>query len=184
MSNLTVLLPTPETSRHIRDHCVCLHLQRAARAVARRFDDAFRALALTSGQFSLLAALNRPEPASLGVVAEVLAMDRTTLTANLKPLQRRGWIDVISDPADRRVRRLALTPAGRSVLAQAIPLWQQTQAELDAQLADGPQRLLDELDRLTAPVKAQPAHRKQEAENRASAGGRRKPASSRGHEDG
>ena len=63
---------------------------RGARALGRRFDTAFRPLRLTSGQLSLLMALSRPEPTPLGAVAAVLAMDRTTLTAALKPLERRG----------------------------------------------------------------------------------------------
>ena len=66
--------------------------QRAARALARRFDAAFRPLGLTSGQFSLLMSLNRPEPPTMGAVAALLAMDRTTLTAALKPLERRGLV--------------------------------------------------------------------------------------------
>src|SRR4029077_17433201 len=93
----------------VRDTCLCLHVQRAARAVARRFDEALRPLALTNGQFSLLMSLNRPEPPSIGSVAHLLGMDRTTLTANLKPLERRGLVTVTVDRADKRSRRMALT---------------------------------------------------------------------------
>ncbi len=83
--------PVPfDKTLQVRDSCLCLHLQRAARAVARHFDDALRPPGLTSGQFSLLMSLNRPEPPTIGMVAAMLAMDRTTLTAALKPLQRRG----------------------------------------------------------------------------------------------
>src|ERR687883_443751 len=84
-----------ETTLRVRDTCLCLHAQRAARALARRFDDALRPLDLTNGQFSLLMALNRPEPAGIGAIASLLAMDRTTLTAALKPLQRRGLVEVL-----------------------------------------------------------------------------------------
>ena len=108
----------------VRDTCLCLHLQRAARAVARRFDEALRPLGLTSGQFSLLMSLNRPEPPTIGRVAGVLAMDRTTFTANLKPLVRRGLVEIRVDPADRRSRRLVLSLAGRALLAAALPVWQ------------------------------------------------------------
>ena len=80
----------------VRDTCLCLHLQRAARAVARRFDAALRPLSLTNGQFSLLMSLNREEAPSIGSVSALLAMDRTTLTANLKPLERRGLVKVRS----------------------------------------------------------------------------------------
>ena len=75
--------PLPfETTIRVRDTCLCLHLQRAARAVARRFDELLRPVGLTSGQFSLLMSLNRAEPPTIRSVAELLAMDRTTLTAN------------------------------------------------------------------------------------------------------
>lgn len=111
------------TTLEVRDTCLCLHLQRAARAVARRFDDKLRPLGLTNGQFSLLMSLNRPEPPTIGSVAALLAMDRTTLTANLKPLERRGLIKVNVDKDDKRGRRLVLTASGRAVLAAAAPIW-------------------------------------------------------------
>src|SRR5207302_10632201 len=120
--------PPFEFTLHVRDTCLCLHVQRAARAVARRFDDVLRPLELTNGQFSLLMSLNRPEPPKIGSVAALLAMDRTTLTANLKPLERRGLIKVTVDAADRRGRRLALTASGRALLTEASPLWKREHA--------------------------------------------------------
>src|SRR5947199_10688560 len=123
-----------DTTIAVRDACLCLHLQRAARAVARRFDAAFRPLALTSGQFSLLTSLNRPEPPTLGSVAALLAMDRTTLTAALKPLERRKLVKVATDKQDRRSRRLVLTAAGRVLLARALPIWKAEHAALDREL--------------------------------------------------
>ena len=122
MSNANTL--SFATTLLVRDTCLCLHLQRAARAVARRFDEALRPLGLTSGQFSLLMSLNRPAPPTIGSVASLLAMDRTTLTAALKPLERRGLIEIRVDATDRRSRRLMLTPGGRELLAEALPLWQ------------------------------------------------------------
>jgi DNA-binding MarR family transcriptional regulator len=98
--------------------------------VARRFDEALRPLDLTNGQFSLLMSLNRPEPARMRSVAELLAMDRTTLTANLKPLARRGLLKVAVDPADKRGRLLTLTPKGRALLVAAMPTWKRVHAEL------------------------------------------------------
>src|SRR5579872_6331808 len=114
--------PSFATTIMVRDTCLCLHLQRAARAVARRFDEALRPLGLTNGQFSLLMSLNRLAPPTIGAVAALLAMDRTTLTASLKPLERRGLVMVAVDTSDRRSRRLSLTPAGREVLADALPI--------------------------------------------------------------
>jgi DNA-binding MarR family transcriptional regulator len=124
------------TTLHVRDSCLCLHVQRAARALARRYDDALRPAQLTSGQFSLLMSLNRPEPPSIGQVSTLLAMDRTTLTANLKPLQRRGLLKVMIDPIDRRSRRMRLTAAGKAALVAAMPLWNRAQTETE-RLLDG-----------------------------------------------
>jgi len=119
----------------VRDACLCLHVQRAARVLARRFDEAFRPLDLTNGQFSLLMSLNRPQPPSIGNVATLLAMDRTTLTAALKPLLRRGLVAVSVDKKDRRSRLLRIRPAGRALLARAFPIWRQAHAELERQIS-------------------------------------------------
>jgi DNA-binding MarR family transcriptional regulator len=127
-------LPLADTHL-VRDSCLCLHVQRSARALARRFDEVLRPLALTQGQFSLLTSLNRPEPPSIGSVAALLAMDRTTLTANLKPLERRGLVKVSIDKEDRRSRRLIITAAGRALLSRAFPLWKRAHADTERLIA-------------------------------------------------
>jgi DNA-binding MarR family transcriptional regulator len=135
-----------ETTLLVRDCCLCLHVQRAARALARRFDEALRPLGLTNGQFSLLMSLNRPEPPAMAAVASLLAMDRTTLTAALKPLERRGLLRTSRDPEDRRSRLLSLTPKGMTLLAKAVPVWQQTHREVEELLPEGdPNRLRSNL---------------------------------------
>lgn len=142
----TTLNPSFETTLLVRDACLCLHVQRAARALARRFDDAFRPLGLTNGQFSLLMSLNRPEPAGMAALAKLLAMDRTTLTAALKPLRRRGLIRIKSDPADRRARLMMLTPKGRRLLARAVSVWKSTHLAVEGLLGDRePDRLRNNL---------------------------------------
>jgi DNA-binding MarR family transcriptional regulator len=118
-------------THHVRDHCLCLHVQRAARALARRFDDVLRPIGVTQGQFSLLISLNRAEPPTIGAVANLLALDRTTLTANLKPLERRGLVKVVVDADDKRSRRLVLTPLGRELLAAAAPVWKRAHAKAE-----------------------------------------------------
>jgi DNA-binding MarR family transcriptional regulator len=67
----------------------------------------------------------------MGSIAALLVMDRTTLTANLKPLEQRGWVEIAVDAADRRVRRLILTPVGRTVLQSALPVWVEVHGEID-----------------------------------------------------
>jgi DNA-binding MarR family transcriptional regulator len=131
-----------ETTLHVRDHCLCLHAQRAARVLARRFDETFRPLGLTSGQFSLMMALNRPAPPTMSGIAALLAMDRTTLTAALKPLERRGLVEVKPDPRDRRRRVMILTPPGGELLAKAVPVWAETHADVERRLPTGGAEIL------------------------------------------
>ncbi|MGH7122393.1 MAG: MarR family winged helix-turn-helix transcriptional regulator [Acetobacteraceae bacterium] len=124
------LLPYAVTLE-VRDRCLCLSLQRAARLAGRRFDAALRPFGLTNRQFSLLMALNRPEPPGLGSLAELLAMDHATLTANLKPLERRRLLQSLPDPADARRRRLRLTEAGRRLLLAALPAWRSSEEAVE-----------------------------------------------------
>jgi DNA-binding MarR family transcriptional regulator len=130
---MTVTIPF-ETTLEVRDTCLCMHMQRASRALARRFDEALRPVGITNWQFSLLMSLNRPEPPPMGPVARLLAMDRTTLTAALKPLEREGLLKILSPPHDRRSRLLALTDRGREILAAAVPIWRDIHAQVEAAL--------------------------------------------------
>lgn len=141
--NLTVRL---DTTLHVYDRCLCFATQRTARVLARHFDDLLRPLDLTNGQFSLLMSLNRPEPASMGTIADFLAMDRTTLTAALKPLERRDLVETRVDPKDRRGRRLVLTPAGHRLLLAALPIWRRAHAKVE--------KLVDDPDALRAGLRA------------------------------
>ncbi|MGP1254190.1 MAG: MarR family winged helix-turn-helix transcriptional regulator [Kiloniellales bacterium] len=128
------LLPF-ELTHKVRDSCLCLDVQRTARALARRYDEALRPTGLTNGQFSILMSLNRPRPPAIRDIARLLAMDRTTLTAALKPLERKGLLTVSVAEGDRRSRHLALTAAGRALMAEAVPLWMNAQAETERLLA-------------------------------------------------
>lgn len=130
--------PVPfSATLHVRDTCLCLAAQRAARRLARRFDAALKPLGLTNGQFSLMMSLNRPQKATMTSVCSLLAMDRTTLTAALKVLQKRRWVSSETDPQDRRGRLLSLTQEGHHVLAAALPIWTNCHAALDESLPAG-----------------------------------------------
>lgn len=146
--------PVPfTTTLLVRDTCLCLYVQRAARALARRFDEALKPVRINNGQFSLLMSLNRPNmpgvpPATMSSVAQLLGMDRTTLTAAVKTLAGRGLLEVHPDLDDRRVRHLRLTPAGYEVLASAVPIWTRTHAEVEAALLS-PEQLRSDLNQLS-----------------------------------
>jgi DNA-binding MarR family transcriptional regulator len=128
--------------QEVGENCLCFHMQRAARSLTRRYDKAFKPLGVSSGQFALLVSLNRPDPPNIGAVATMFAMDRTTLTANLKPLERRGLVKIVVDKSDRRGRKLLLTAAGRHLLTRGVPIWRRTNAEVERLL---PKLQLDHL---------------------------------------
>ncbi|MEX2518806.1 MAG: MarR family transcriptional regulator [Paracoccaceae bacterium] len=123
-------------THEVRDRCLCLHAQRAARALARRFDAALKPFGLTNGQFSLLMSLNRPDGPRVSDLAPLLGMDRTTLTAALKPLEKRGLVLSGVDAKDARARKLRLSDEGRSTLKAALPAWHATHDLVDAGLSE------------------------------------------------
>jgi DNA-binding MarR family transcriptional regulator len=136
----TVEIPF-STTLLVRDTCLCLHVQRAARALARRFDLALKPAGLTNGQVSLMMSLNRPDmpgvpKATMGSVAELLGMDRTTLTAAARVLFDRRLIKIEAEADDRRSKVLKLTPEGRRVLAGAVPIWTRVHGEIERELED------------------------------------------------
>lgn len=125
--------------------CLCMHTQRAARALGRVFDHALKPFGLTHGQFSLMMALNRPDAPLLSEVADLLGMDRTSLTAKLKALEKRGLVSSAPDETDRRGRRLTLTLAGQEALISALPAWRATHEMLNDQVNTDEQSTLKSL---------------------------------------
>ena len=121
---MTDASPAISIIHQIRDECLCLAAQRAARLLARRFDQVFAPLGITNGQFSLMVALSGTWKPRLGELAQFLAMDSTTMTAAVKTLERGGFVTLTPDETDARARKPALTDQGRHVVTSAIPLWQ------------------------------------------------------------
>ena len=134
MATEPVLTPTMAAS--VERNCYSFAAQKAARAIGRRYDTALRPTGLSNWQFTLLMMLVREEPPTISALAQYLATDRTTITANLKPLD---LVIVQGDAEDRRVRRVVLSDEGRTLLTEAYPLWQQTQEAVARQLGKADQ---------------------------------------------
>ena len=131
--------------------CAHFNLRRADRVMTRLYDEMLRPSGLKSTQFTLLAAVRLMEPVTVNGLADGVVMDRTTLTRNLRPLAKEGWI-AIEPGEDRRVREVSLTAAGRRVLEKAYPLWREAQARVSDRL--GGERLEHLLGDLAATVEA------------------------------
>ncbi len=126
--------------------CVCFNLRKSARAITQKYEEAFKPLGLHATQFSLLVATRLMGSITISSLAKALVMDRTTLTRNLRPLEKQGWLRITSGKEDRREREVALTGSGQTILKKALPLWQAVQQEVKEELGQVRfARLLDDL---------------------------------------
>lgn len=131
---------TSTIAASVEQTCFSFAAQRAARAIGRRYDAALRPTGLSNWQFTLMMMLIRDEAPTIGTLAHNLAMDRTTVTANLKPLENRGLLAIQPDAEDRRVRRVIPTDEGRALLSRAYPLWEKAQVACAGQLGKAGQK--------------------------------------------
>ena len=136
------------TEQEIVANCACLKVRMAARAVTRAYDSALRPVGLRATQLSILVAIAIDGAISIAALANFLGMERTTLTRNLKPLEKAELISV-GPEGWRRSRTLEITTKGRSRLRQAVPLWERAQDALRQKLGDqawgGARQSLDRL---------------------------------------
>ena len=109
--------------------CTLANVRQASRAISQVYDAALQPVNLKATQFTVLAAISNRGPLPLSQLADILVMDRTTLTRNLQPLIKRKLVDT-APGADRRVRNIQLTPQGKRLLSKALPLWQKAQSHL------------------------------------------------------
>jgi DNA-binding MarR family transcriptional regulator len=129
--------------------CLCFAVRRAARLITQRYDAHLRPVGLRGTQFTMLAVLTGTGAQPLNRLADVLGMERTTLTRNLRPLLARGYVEV--EPGeDRRVRTIAVTRQGREATVRALPYWRKAQRELERRLGGEAVKSLGELGRLAA----------------------------------
>lgn len=111
--------------------CSCMWLRKATRRLSQIYDQHLEPLGLTITQYGLLARLSAADGIGVGAFAEQLVMDPTTLTRNLRPLQRQRLVVFAPDPRDRRSRMLHLTARGRERLAEARPVWAKAQRQIE-----------------------------------------------------
>jgi MarR family transcriptional regulator, organic hydroperoxide resistance regulator len=127
--------------------CACGNVRKAARAVTQYYDNHLKSAGLRSTQFSLLLSVSQHEEAMMSELAELLAMDLTTLTRNLEVLKKLGFIEIHREKGDARKKLLSITGNGRAKLSEAMPLWEQAQTHIENGL--GHKRLLGLLQVLT-----------------------------------
>lgn len=115
--------------------CACTHVRTAARAMTRIYDETLAPSGVRITQLATLAAVAFHGPFTVKALAEALVMDRTTLTADLKPLEAKGFLEITAGQ-DRRTRVISITESGREAIARAVPLWAQAQAHFRTELGE------------------------------------------------
>ena len=144
-------------ARTIASQCACLRARKASRALTNLYNEALKSAELEISQLSVLAAVGHfgDQGAPLGALADALALDRTTLTRNLAPLEIAGLLRVARSPTDARVKLVLLTRAGERAIEAAFPLWQQAQNEVSEQVGKARVvKLIEELEHLVTRVSA------------------------------
>ena len=138
--------------QEIGQSCAMFNLRKASRALTQLYEEIMKPSGVLPTQFSLMVVTRAMEPVAISKMAQVLVMDRTTLTRNLKPLEREGWVRVKPGRQDRRAREVSLTKKGVKHLEQALPLWNEAQRRIRDSL--GNSRLDRMIEDLTAVVGA------------------------------
>ena len=121
--------PAPSALSDASAECVCFHLRRSARAITQFYDRILAPTGIRATQFSLLSVVDRAGGLPFSTLAEALGMDRTTLTRNLRPLERDSLVRT-ERGTDRRMRLVKLTSAGERRLREADPLWAKAHARI------------------------------------------------------
>jgi len=134
----------------VRLPCMCATMRRATRAVSRLYEQELRQAGLRGTQYSLLRTLHDmtaqcPEGATQGLLADLVAMDQTTLTRNLRPLVRRGWVSIRPGQRDKRERIIRLSPKGNAMVEKAHRYWQAAQRRFAESMRPADWKVLGEL---------------------------------------
>jgi len=122
-----------ELRANVAGACVCQKARETSRKITRIYDEMLQTAGIKTTQFTLLAAISLQDDATLTDLAKVLGMDRTTLSRNLRPLERNGLIEVSAE-GYRRARSASMTEKGAAVMEEALPLWRAAQDTLKARL--------------------------------------------------
>lgn len=138
------LLQTPQ-----QDPCSCFYLRRAARVVSRQYAETMKAAGLKSSQFSILSILSSNEQLTITELAAKMGLERTSLSRNLRPLEKDGLI-AVSDEREHRRRFIKLTRQGKAKYRKALPLWNQAQQQFKEQLGAENMKTLKQLLKRTA----------------------------------
>src|SRR6266404_6029666 len=146
--------PTPKIIDTISKTCIAVRLRLLNRVVTNFYDDALRPLGLRVSQLNILVVTAKLGLARPAQVCEILQLDTSTLSRNVKPLQAHGWLEVVPDE-DARTQPFRLTPHGKRLIEKAVPAWEEAQRQATELLGDDGIALLDKAAKKLRQAKAQ-----------------------------
>ena len=117
-------------------HCYNLAMRKSSRLITQFYEDKLSAVGLKAGQFSILRAVFHLKETTNKALQSVLVLDQTTLTRNLKPLIRDGYLELLPHPDDGRLKQIRLTASGTELYEKALPIWQDAQTQLKEKLGE------------------------------------------------
>lgn len=112
------------------DSCFNLAMRKSSRLITQFYEERLKSVGLKVGQFSILRAVTYLQETTNRELQSILVLDQTTLTRNLKPLFRDGYLKASSDPNDGRLKTIRLTQSGKELYGQALPIWQLAQQDI------------------------------------------------------
>jgi DNA-binding MarR family transcriptional regulator len=146
--------PTTSSIDTIAKTCIAVRLRLLNRVVTNFYDDALRPLGLKVSQLNILIVTARLGLARPAQVCEILQLDTSTLSRNVKPLQAHGWLEVVPDE-DARTQPFRLSPQGERLIEKAVPAWEEAQRQATELLGDEGIALLDKAAKKLGQAKAE-----------------------------
>jgi DNA-binding MarR family transcriptional regulator len=136
---------TIQLSKELPTECALFNVKRAGRVMSKIYGKRLSAVGLKGAQFAILSVLNNHKEITYSLTAELLSMDRTSVTRALKPLERDGFVDIAPGKEDRRIRYISITTKGTTLFKNAMPFWEQAQTEFLEHMGDGNWKELKDL---------------------------------------
>ena len=110
--------------------CLCAVVRKTGRSLTKLYDQYMKPSGLKVTQYSMLVNIMRNPGIAVSELAKLLLMDQTTVTRNLRVLEKSGYISINTDESDSRIKRIRINDTGQAKVDEAKPYWEKAQLEM------------------------------------------------------